>query len=287
MEHWGWLIIIYLFLGGLGAGAYVTAFAAEKGYLGNVPGLDRAGYFMSGPIVAFGTILLVFDLGQGFYKPWLILGMVVNTQSVMAWGVYILTAFILIAFIKSYFLGKEFATPILDYAGLFLALVTAIYTGLLLMVVQAIPFWNSYLLPILFVISALSTGLSAATLMAKFCTGEEGEGLIPKIHAFLIAAEILTVIMFFNLVLEGAQGPAAAMSALQLISGSLCFAFWILFLGIGLLIPLVVFALKAFQHKEFSASTLSYSKMGVLIGGFTLRYVIVFAATPVWNGMLN
>jgi len=31
MGHWGWLIAIYLFLGGLGAGAYLTSFAAEKG----------------------------------------------------------------------------------------------------------------------------------------------------------------------------------------------------------------------------------------------------------------
>ena len=38
-QHWGWLIVIYLFLGGLGAGAYLTSFAASKGYLGNAPAL--------------------------------------------------------------------------------------------------------------------------------------------------------------------------------------------------------------------------------------------------------
>ncbi|MBC2724152.1 MAG: polysulfide reductase NrfD, partial [Desulfosporosinus sp.] len=39
MGHWGWLIAIYLFLGGLGAGAYLTSFAAEKGLLGKTTNL--------------------------------------------------------------------------------------------------------------------------------------------------------------------------------------------------------------------------------------------------------
>lgn len=67
-QPWRWLIVIYLFLGGLGAGAYLTSFAAGKGWIGNSPALQRAGYFIATPIVALGTILLVFDLGQGLKK---------------------------------------------------------------------------------------------------------------------------------------------------------------------------------------------------------------------------
>jgi len=70
MHHWHWLIVIYLFLGGLGAGAYLTSFAAEKGWLGSNSHLKRVGYLIAAPIVAIGTILLVFDLGQGLHKPY-------------------------------------------------------------------------------------------------------------------------------------------------------------------------------------------------------------------------
>ncbi|MDR0841884.1 MAG: polysulfide reductase NrfD, partial [Acidobacteriota bacterium] len=67
--HWSWLIIIYLFLGGLGAGTYLASLAAEKGLFGRNSALGRTGYFIAPPIVALGTLLLLFDLGQGIRKP--------------------------------------------------------------------------------------------------------------------------------------------------------------------------------------------------------------------------
>jgi polysulfide reductase chain C len=288
MEHWGWLIIIYLFLGGLGAGAYVAAFAAERGWLGNVPRLDQVGFFISGPLVGIGCLLLVFDLEQGFHKPWLILNMILNPQSVMAWGVWILTLFIFLALAKTYYSWTEKTTPLLlDYAGLAAALSTGFYTGLLLMVVKAMPLWNSTLLPVLFVISAMSTGLSAATLLAKECTAIEEEGNVPKVHTWLIFAEIIVVAFFFSSVLTGAQGPAAVISAQTMLSGSMSIIFWLIFIGVGLIAPLTIFALKTFLHKTFPAQVVGLSKTGVLIGGFALRYLIVYAAIPVWNGMIN
>ncbi|WP_366123908.1 NrfD/PsrC family molybdoenzyme membrane anchor subunit, partial [uncultured Campylobacter sp.] len=33
---WGWLIVIYLFLGGLGAGAFLCSALAYKGFLGSL-----------------------------------------------------------------------------------------------------------------------------------------------------------------------------------------------------------------------------------------------------------
>jgi len=160
--HWGWLIVIYLFLGGLGAGAYITSYAARRGWLGNSPALQRAGYYMAAPIVAFGTLLLVFDLGQGLRKPWLLIGLLRNfTSSVMTWGVYILALFICVGLLIAVlvFLKKDLP-KVLEHIGAVLALATCAYTGLLVAVVEAIPFWNTYFMPLLFVASALSTGLS-------------------------------------------------------------------------------------------------------------------------------
>ncbi|HVJ48066.1 NrfD/PsrC family molybdoenzyme membrane anchor subunit [Desulfitobacterium sp.] len=159
--HWGWLIAIYLFLGGMGAGSYLVSFASEKGWLGDAPSLSRFGYYIAAPLVALGAGLLIFDLGQGLKKPWLILGMFLNFRSVMTWGIYILSAFIGVGLLKAYFVWtKKKAPNIIGMAGAVLAFSTCAYTGLLLAVVKAVPFWNFYLMPVIFVISALSTGLS-------------------------------------------------------------------------------------------------------------------------------
>lgn len=314
--HWGWFIVIYLFLGGLGAGAYLTSFAAGKGWLGNSPALQRVGYFISGPIVAFGTLLLVFDLGQGLKKPWLLIGLIMNPRSVMTWGVYILAIFIVVALGVAYFaLKKKEAPKILVSIGAVLALATCAYTGLLVAVVKAVPFWNSYLMPVLFVVSALSTGLSITVLLAHII--EKGlktdEQKITKTHLWLVGTEIILLAILLALMASGTNGAVAATSASMLISGSLAIAFWVILVVLGLVGPLLVSiyglkklapvqARRALQPDSASAvregaadhegahgvtNLLLLGDATVVLGGFVLRYVVIFAAIPIWNGILN
>ena len=309
--HWHWLIVIYLFLGGLGAGAYLTSFAAEKGWLGSNSRLKKAGYYIAAPIVAFGTVLLVFDLGQGLYKPWLLVRLLLNFGSVMTWGVYILSAFIIVGLIKAYLVFKNKQAPeVLAWAGAGLAVATAAYTGLLLAVVEAVPFWNSYIMPILFVVSALSTGLSVTTLVAYFMK-KEGSTSVKEnqVHLSLVATELIIVVIFFGLMSFGANGPVGAQSAVSVLSGSYAVVFWGYFIGLGLLFPLVVFVLEHLHLKQSvqkvstqpslaekeSAATVqsghqSYlvliSDLYVVIGGFALRALIIFAAFPIWDGTI-
>ena len=111
--YWNWLVVTYLFLGGLGAGAYLTSFAAEMGWLGQKSGLKKMGYFIGGPIVGLGTALLVFDLGQGFHKPWLLWRLITNMSSVMTWGTIVLAVFIMVGVLKGYlaFINKPAPAP--------------------------------------------------------------------------------------------------------------------------------------------------------------------------------
>lgn len=314
--HWGWLIVIYLFLGGLGAGAYLTSYAAGKGWLGHSPALQRVGYYISGPIVAFGTLLLVFDLGQGLKKPWLLIGLIMNPRSVMTWGVYILATFIVVALLVAFFvLKKKDAPKILVNIGAVLALATCAYTGLLVAVVKAIPFWNTYLMPVLFVVSALSTGLSITMLVAHILEKglEADEQKVTKTHLWLVGTEIVLLTILIGLMASGSNGPIAAESAGKLISGSLAISFWVILVGLGLVAPLLVsiYGLKklspaqsgrALQPDLVAAvsegaaaregahgvtNVLLLSDAVVVLGGFVLRYVVIFAAIPIWNGILN
>lgn len=311
--HWGWLIVIYLFLGGLGAGAYLTSYAANNGWLGKSPALQRVGFFLAAPIVAIGTALLVFDLGQGLKKPWLLIGLLSNFSSVMTWGVYILSAFIMIGLVVAFFAWKKKDIPkILMHLGAFLALATGMYTGLLVAVVKAIPFWNTLVMPVLFVVSALSTGLSITTIVGHLL--EKGlhtdEHKVTKMHMVLVATELVVIAIFLGLMLSGSNGEVAKTSAEMLISGSLAIPFWGVLIGLGLVLPLLVFVfgLKKLapskggsqpEHvpaaREGAAAleahgmtkTLLLCDAAVVIGGFVLRYVVIFAAIPIWDGILK
>lgn len=306
--HWHWMIVIYLFLGGLGAGAYLTSFAAEKGWLGRNSSLSRTGYLISAPIVAIGTVLLVFDLGQGLTKPWLLIGLLTNPSSVMTWGVYILAAFIIVGLIKGYFTLRNKSGPnILTSAGAVLAIATGTYTGLLLAVIEAVPFWATGIMPVLFVVSALSTGLSLTSLLAPlvekkgFSEGREGQA-----HILLIGIEMLIVAAFIGMMVLGVNGPEGQESIALVISGVYALIFWGYFIGLGLLFPLAVFTyqyrhskpvIQPINESPSGASELaanikkgqhSYltiaSDISVIIGGFVLRTLVILAAIPVWDG---
>ena len=285
MYQWDWTIIIYLFLGGLGAGAYLTSFAAEKGILGENSPLKRAGYYLSAPVVALGALLLVFDLGQGFTKPWLLVRLLINPSSVMTWGTYILFLFIIAGLIKGFFVFRNKAAPnILTWAGAVLAIATGAYTGLLLMVIKAVPFWNTFIMPLMFVVSAISTGLSktsiAAHLMEKE-TRSNADAKETRVRLALFALELAITAVFFGFMLFGLNGTAGAESASLVMFGNYAVFFWVCFIGLGLLFPLA-----ALLSGIRSAGLALAADFGVLVGGLTLRALIVLAALPVWDGTI-
>ena len=97
---WGWQIAWYLFLGGLGAGATLTSLLASRAGP-RVGTIERAGATLAGPVVAFGTALLIFDLGMGRREPWRLVYLYLNWESPMTWGTWILTLFIPIALLHA------------------------------------------------------------------------------------------------------------------------------------------------------------------------------------------
>jgi formate-dependent nitrite reductase membrane component NrfD len=259
--------------------------------------LGRTGYFIAPPIVALGTLLLLFDLGQGIRKPLLLTGLLHNLSSVMTWGVYILSLFLLAGFLKAFLVFRRKPVPaVLTWAGAVFALATGTYTGLLLSVIAAIPLWNTAVLPVLFVVSALSTGLSAASLVSRVSL-RTGEGRFrrggeDKTHLFLIVAELLFAAIFFCIMFSGTKGPAGVAAAASIVSGRFAPVFWGCFTGLGLLFPLAVFGIHCFPFrnppavlaKTGFASLTVFADIAVLIGGFTLRALIILAVVPVWDG---
>lgn len=291
---WGWLIAIYLFLGGLGAGAFLCSALAYKGFLGKFDGkFYNFGFFLAPVAVILGTALLVFDLApSAAINPFKILQLYTRPVSMMSIGTYLLTFFIiisLIVFLQSKKDGK--ICDIMLTLGSFLAIGVMGYTGLLLYVVKAIPLWASIWLPILFTISAISTGFSA-NAVSLLSNGGALSHTSHKFHTALVVFEIFALLMLFANVRHEAAGM---MSLEKILSGSMAFVFWIGFVLIGLIMPLISGAKSLFGSCGCALSTNNntyvsnakakeciFSEIGVLIGGFCLRVFIIFAAVYIF-----
>lgn len=288
-EHaWGWLIVTYLFLAGAGAGAFIAAVACDLLAPDWSKSLARAGSLAAGPLVAAGTACLVFDLEAGLWEPWRQIYLVGNLSSMIAWGVIILSGFIPVAFLYALglneitFIGKLAKKYLfhLEIVGSFLAVGTAGYTGILIAVVNGVPFWNTPLMPVLFTASAMSTGLAVAMIGAAILDIRTIKTLsnFALGHVIFLAVEgvVLGLLIFMSLT----KSVEAASSAKTLISGSLSPYFWVLVVALGILIPFVLSIVEYYEYGEMPKFLVVGADLLVLLGGMSLRALIVFSGKP-------
>jgi formate-dependent nitrite reductase membrane component NrfD len=94
-HEWGMLIVIYLFMGGLGAGSLVLSGAAHLAQRPRFRGIARAGALAAPVLVALGSGLLIFDLGNPlrFWR----LFVTINPVSPMSVGSWLLVFFVMIS----------------------------------------------------------------------------------------------------------------------------------------------------------------------------------------------
>lgn len=303
--QWGFLIVNYLFLGGLSAGlfflsALATYLAArDEGYVR----IARYGAILAPWPVSLGSLLLIFDLGvwYRFYK----LFIHFRWQSPMSIGSWLLVLFTLVAI--AYFwtwlpekqrneiairlrLPQSLVTErpewrrMLAAIGFPLSLGVGIYTGVLLGAVQARPFWNTNLVAQMFLFSALSTGCATLILVLSW----RPKSLEPSQLRFLYTVDVCLITLEFFVVLpyliHGEMSVQAVRQALELIlGGPFTLAFWLLFMGIGLLVPLLMEVVELLPSL-ISGAPLHHNRrlaglaaVLVVFGGYTLRYIFVYA----------
>lgn len=310
---WSWLVVIYLFLGGLGAGAFlVAAFFELSGWRDRQKFCPTTltGAMISGPAVILGSALLILDLGAGKLQPWRIIYLFTNFGSVMTWGIWILCLFIPLALlygllelmeVEPFLKGLIWARlpKLVDNSrryrrrlaavGSVLAVGTALYTGVLVSAVgPAIPLWSQPLLPflriplvpVLFLVSAVSTGLGLtfdlATTLAWPHAHHEIRNM-PLVHVALIGLENVLIGLLLISALQ--SGGAAAESARLVLTGPLSVIFWIGVVVVGLVYPIVVhmYAIGARHHTLLSGIG---SGAAIVLAGLFLRYLIVTAGIP-------
>ena len=295
-EVWGPLLAWDLFLGGAGAGAYLVGMVAL--WLGGrYLRLAKPGIFAGPPLVALGALLLLIELGQPFR---FYLGFLRPGSSMMSVGIILISLFIVLGFLHIAFilfpkLGvKEGTQKTLGTVTAVLGLGVILYTGLLLGLVKAVPFWNTPLLPMLFLVSALLSGLAVVMLLvglqrwvapARVQAEEVGETLRSLVPAVVILLVVEVLMLFSLLFLMGSSQVVAVESAQYLVAGGYAAAFWVGVVVVGLLAPLALVIWVGARRGEGDAGRAvdlgTLAAFCLLVGGLVLRYAVVAAGANV------
>ena len=305
---WGLPVITYLYLAGVGAGMVtVSSSVLLRGGGGGFGGdhftLARYGALL-GPIpIMLGTALIVFELGRPFRA--LNLFKLINL-SPMNIGSWLLTLFMLTSVFYALTFAPSFLpqlkrlsdrlSPVratLAWINVPMGIGVAVYTGIMLGAMPARPLWNSPILALLFLVSAISTGVAAIILARVFFHRKSPDAeverqfhqsayLLTATDVMLIGLELM-VIFLFVLFAHLTIGNVKYAMAVILPGGEMAMMFWFWVVLIGLLLPglieLAYVVPKLLYHRDYAApkAVEVTVAVAVLIGGFMLRYIIVIA----------
>ena len=284
--HWGWEIITYFFLGGIGGGSYLAATLADFFGLKRDQPLVRAGRYLSLVCMLASPIFLILDLGrpERFHHMLRIL----KFRSAMSLGSWGITFFGLCCGLTAAhqmakdgllnwfpFMARTMrALPVkaIESIGALFGLFVASYTGVLLSS-TAVPIWAraKHLLGPLFLTSGLSTGLSALSLLLSLGRFKGQHDTLERLDR----AEIITTTTELGLI--AALIPILGPLAKPLFKGKTGLLFTIGTIVGGLLSPLMLKLNWRMNKKAPSRSLTISASLLTLIGGAILRTVWILA----------
>jgi formate-dependent nitrite reductase membrane component NrfD len=285
LQHdWSWLIAVYLFLGGVGGGAYTIA--AINSFLGT--GLELSttvGLWIAFPALLIGTLFLIADLGSPTRA--VLAGMKPGT-SWIARGTWIISLFMVLSFVHLILhqftdVGTTALVNIISIAGIVFAIGTMAYTGILLGASKGIPFWRSGVVPVIFVISATVTGHFAIMLgMALIGSGTDLLAAFQTMALEAIGLVVLEVLAILFFLQAAFRQPDPRESAERILKKT---AFVVGYFILGLALPLILMLVVYFSAVDTSTNGMvAFAAIGAvlgLIGGLILRWaVLVCGALP-------
>jgi len=312
---WNWIVAVDLFGAGLSAGTFIISATAYFLGKGRYDTLTRIGAYIAPFPAIVGILCLIYDLERPhlFWR----LFLTFQPNSVMSFGSWLLLFFSIFSLMHLYlwlperfdylkiipairsnrflsgFRGDNLANirGLVAGFGIPISIGVGIYTGVLLGALTARPFWNNPMLPMLFLISAMMTGSAAICFVGCFVKGFRGmsrENINTNkfmIHSIDFTLMVFSIIAVFLFILGLYVSPRSSVAAVHLImGGEFTFLFWFLVVGIGIFVPLCLEVYELIPHyiqqvelREHNPWISGIITTSVLIGGFAMRYIVVYA----------
>ena len=276
----GFWIALYFYMTGLSAGSFILSTLSYGFGLKKYKPIGFIGVVLATVLLVLAPLNLIIDLGrpERFWHlfPYL------NVKSPVTWGSFLLTIYPINCLIYAYFMRKknDRMTKIFGLIGIPLAISVHGYTGFILALSKARALWNTAVMPILFLVSAMVSGIALMILVVQIRKLFAPPGARATYDAILVdlgrilAASILAdlFLIFSDVLVLFTADTEAREAAIMILS----LDFSPLFLGVevflGSLVPLAILALPQLNKRP---GWLSLAAACVMLGILAMRYIMV------------
>ncbi len=276
-----WLISIYFYFTGLSAGSFVVSTMSYGFGIAKYKPISRIAVITATACLGIAPIALLLQVGWPIRSIWNHFTYL-NFSSPMTYGAFLLVGYPVVCVFYALFMFRENLrlTKLLGMIGIPTAIATHGYTGFILAFGKARAYWNTALMPTLFLVSAIVSGLALMILLVmlmyrffkkeKRAPAEIVEGLAQLLAWAIVVDLFLT---FCDIAVLSISHEGAQKMAWLVLGGS----FSPLFVGLenlfGKVLPMIVCFTPALRRKRW---LVALACAAVVIGIFFMRYVTVF-----------
>jgi formate-dependent nitrite reductase membrane component NrfD len=262
IEGRGLLVVIAHFFSGVGVGVWLFSLALDY----------DAGLIISivvTSVLAGGAHLAFLGRWQRFWRMFLRPHSSWISRGLLGIALFLAGA---ILYVLPGLRDTTFGSAMLALSILGVALIL-VHKGFVYFVSRAIPFWNIWLLPFLYIAYALRGG-AALLLVAAAAAGNVFDiDVLEAIKLWVVVSSAVLLLLY--LALANNAGPAAKHSLRELVAGRLSPAFYAGAIFLGLLIPIVLGAIGS--TAGLWRGLLAFVGLSSLAGDFFVQYCIVKA----------
>ncbi len=278
-------IATYFYLTGLSAGSFIISTLAYGFGMLKFKPLGKIGVVMATCLLMIAPMILLIDLEQPF-RFWHLI-MYLRITSPITWGTFLLSLYPMNCMVYGYFMfkGDMKRTKIFGLIGIPLALLVHGYTGFILALGKARVLWNTAIMPPIFLVSAMVSGLAMMILVVIIKDfiirrgKEPNRELIYALGKFLVASIALDLILIgIDLSVLLTSTTEAYRAALMLLNGQFSFLFLGVELLLGAIIPLFLFLSPFTKHW---VPGYALASILVMVGIYAMRCIMVIGGLSV------
>lgn len=279
-EAFGVFIAIYFYLTGLSAGSFILSTLAYGFGIEKYKPIGRVGVILATFLLVIAPLFLLLHIGMP-QRAWHLF-VYLNMSSPITWGSFLLVLYPINCLIYAYFMFREKVkqTRIFGFIGIPLAILVHGYTGFILAFGKARALWNTALMPILFLASAIVSGIALMILVTVIKERFFSKSKSINLELVFSLSKLLAWAIVFDLFLVGCDllvltiSHADAQAVARLIlTGHYSLLFILIENLFGKFVPLFLILVPKFRN----LATVILASILVTIGIFFMRYVVVLA----------
>lgn len=279
-ETFGIWIAIYFYFQGISAGSFILSTISYVFGQTKYKPISKIAIVLAIAILVIAPLALLIHVGKPL-RTWRLF-YEINLISPISWGSFLLTLYPLNCIIYAYFLFKnnDKMSRVFGMIGIPLAMAYYAYCGFILSFATARPLWNTALMPVLFLVAAIASGIALLIFVVfikdRFFSGERtvNEELIFDLGRLLAVFILIDIFLVLCHVVMLFTGQADAIKAGSLImTGEFGLLFLVIENGLCKVLPFFLI----FSGRFMTIKRVVLASFLVMVGIFYMRYVLVLA----------